>query len=261
MDIRKRIKDPLLGFGWAGYICAAILIALIAALVAGIELRYELLKLILATLGLDAMMFFVIHLPFAGFSISGATVSVTTGIAVLVAFKVAPYRVNPLLQLVVFLLCAGWFLVALKTYTVVGQALFGSSSFANFYLLEIVGAVLIGLAVLYLTRSRLVGAMWALAVAVASLNAIWFANSGMFLPGTVVLFYGFDIYGYTSLSLAFDLLTMGSLILWAILERKKIVPTQMCQSCGYDLAGLSGDATCPECGRKQAATAIPPDAM
>ena len=260
MAIRKRIKDPLLGFGWAGYICAAILIALIAALVAGVEIRYEILKLIQTTLGVEAMMLFVIHLPFAGFSIGGVSISVTTGVAILIAFKVAPYRINPLLQLAVFLLCAGWFLVPLKTYRVVGRALFGSLSFANYYLLEIVGTVLIGLVVFYLTRSRFVAAMWALAVAVASINALWFANSGISPPGTVSLFTAFDLAEYTSLSLAFDTFTMGSLVLWAILERRKIFPDQMCQSCEYNLAGLSGDATCPECGRKQAAIPIPPAA-
>jgi len=250
MGIRKRIKDPLLGFGWAGYVCVAILIAFIAALVAGIELRYELLKLILHTLGVDAMMFFVSRLAFAGFSIFGVSISVTTGVAILIAFKVAPYRVAPLLQLAIFMLCAGWFLVPITSYRVVGRALFGSSSFANYYLMELVGTALIGLVVFYLTRSRLVATMWALAVALALAITIWYKATGMYPPGTIVLFYGFDMYEYTSLSLAFDICTTGSLVLWAILERRKILPDLMCHNCGYDLAGLSGEFACPECGWK-----------
>lgn len=237
------------------------LIALIAALVVGVEIRYELLKLILASLGVDAMMFFVRHLPFAVFAIVGASISVTTGIAVLIAFKVAPYRFNPPLQLVLFLLCAGWFLVPIRTYRVVEQALFGSSNYSGLHLMEIVGTVLIGSVVFYLTRSKLVGAMWALAVAIASTKEIWIVNTGREPPGTVVLFWVFDFVAYTSYSLAFDLLTMGSLMLWAILERRKILPAQMCHSCEYDLAGLSGDAACPECGHKEGAVAISPDAM
>ncbi len=256
MDIRKRIKDPLLGFGWAGYVCTAILIALISALVAGIELRYELLKLILATLGVDAMMYFVFRLVYVGFALFGVSVSLSTGVAILVAFRIAPYRVHALLQLLLFLLCTAWPIVSIEGYLAVGRTSF-SLNFYVFQLLEVFGIVLIGSAVIFLSRSRFVAVMWALAVALALANAVWIQNTGSNPPGTITLFRAFDFYHYTSLSMAFDVFTMGSLLLWAILDRRKILPAQMCHSCEYDLAGLPGDAICPECGRKEALVSIP----
>lgn len=130
MAIRKQFKNPLLGFGWAGYLCAAILFVLIAALVAGVELRYELLKIMPSSFGVDGMMFFVRRLPFLGFSIFGLSVSVVTGAAILFAFKVAPYRVRPLFQVLVFLLCTSWFVVVSEGYIVVNRSGFGLGYFA-----------------------------------------------------------------------------------------------------------------------------------
>jgi hypothetical protein len=122
MRKRKHIKDPLLGFGWVGYVSGVILIALVAAMVAGVELRYELLKLIVSTLGVDAMMYFVVRIGFLALSIFEPSVSVVTGAVILVAFQVSPYRIRPIFQLVVFSFCTVWFLVPLEIYIALVQS-------------------------------------------------------------------------------------------------------------------------------------------
>jgi hypothetical protein len=265
MGIRKRSKDPLLGFGWAGYTCATLLLAIILAIIAGIDLRYELMRLIQAMLGDAAMMLFVVRLPFALFGICSPTTSIVTGVAILLTFKIAPYRFNLFVQYGVFLLCTGWFLIAVTYFRIVDRAVFGPSqnglfSMSGYYLLEITGAVIVGLIMVFLTRSRIVALAWLLASAAAVTEAVWITNSGALgYPNSTVLFTIFDIGQYTWFSLAFDVLTMGALLLWAILEHRKIDPDQMCLSCGYDLAGLTSDAACPECGLKQAAVVIPPN--
>jgi len=249
MRKKKHNKDPLFGFGWAGCVSGVILIALVSAIVAGVELRYELMKLVVSTLGVDAMMYFVHRLPFLGFAIFGQALSIPTGIAVLIAFKLLPYRIHWLIQLVLFLVCSFWFLVVLEVYLVFTRTGFFDDYLSN-QLLEVFGIVFVGGVVVFLTRSRVVLVLWGMAALLVFVNALWYSNYGESPLVSVILFYPFDSYFYTSLSLVFDLLTIGSLLVWAVLERRKVLTEHMCESCGYDLIGLEDVTACPECGEK-----------
>ncbi len=247
MRKRKHIKDPLLGFGWVGCVSAVILIALVVAMFAGVELRYELMKLVVSAFGVDSMMLFVIRLPYLGFSIFGISVSIVTGASVLLAMKIAPYRFRSSIQLLIFVLCTFWFVVALEGNLALGRARFGFN-FYRFQLLEVLGVALTAVVLVFLTRCKLVAVLWGLAVVLTLFNAVWIHKTNDFPPGDVVIFYAFDMFEYTSFSLVFDLLTMGSLLVWAVLGRRKVLPEHMCESCGYDLAGLEDVTACPECG-------------
>lgn len=254
MKVRTRIKDPLVGFGWAGYVCSAVLVALVAAVFVGVEVRYELLKLILSLLGLDAMMYFVNRLHFLAFNLFGVTVSAITGLVALIAFKVAPYRVGLLWQLVVLLVCSLWFLASIESVFFLGRNTAGQSwivpKISVLYISEIVGSVLVGLIVSYLTRSRFVAAMWGLAVVTGILRYVLILDFGKSNTDAPVLFYVFDYSEYTVLSLIFDVLTMGSLLCWAVYERKRVLPDHACPMCEYNLAGIQGYGCCPECGHQ-----------
>lgn len=247
MSKRERIKDPLIGFGWAGYVGAGVLVVLVSLVVAGVEVRYALMKLILGTLGVDAMILFASRLAFFGFAIFGLAMSVVTGVGILAAFCVAPFRVRPVVQWVVFILCTAWFLVPMLGMGVWYQAGLGGS-FRIHQSIGVLGVVLVGAVLLFVTRSKLVGLMWLGAVLLVAVNAVCYQITGDELPGTVVLFFPFDFFWFTSYSLIFQLLTVGSVVYWAVAERRRVVPEGGCRACGYDLVGLGADAVCPECG-------------
>ncbi len=247
MSKRERIKDPLIGFGWAGYVCAGVLVVLVSLVVAGVEVRYALMKLILGTLGVVAMILFVSRLVFVGIAIFGLSMSVVSGVGILVAFCIAPYRVRPVVQWVVFVLCTAWFLVPMLGMGVWYRAGLGGS-FRIHQSLEVLGVVLVGAVLLFVTRSKFVGLMWLGAVLLVAANAVCYQITSDELPGAVVLFYPFDYFWFTSYSLIFQLLTAGSVVYWAVVERRRVVPERACVMCGYDLVGLHDDGCCPECG-------------
>lgn len=247
MSIRRRVQDPLVGFGWAGYVSSVVLVALGAAVLAGVEVRYELLKLILNTLGVDAMMYFVLRLSFLGFAIFGLSVSVVTGVGVLAAFCIVPYRVRPVVQWVLFVVCVAWFVLP-SVGSVVWYRAGQGGGYRIYQLLEVLGVVLVGAVLFSVTRSKLVGLMWGGAVMLVAANAVWYQIAMDYLPGTVGLFAPFDFYDFTSYSLIFQLLTAGSVVYWAVVERRKVVPERACPMCAYDLVGIADDGCCPECG-------------
>ena len=105
MKPRKREQSPLIGFGLAGYIAAAVLIAIIVSMAMGVDLQYQLLRLITATFGVDVMIDFVVKLFGPWFAIFGPTISVLTGVFGLLAFQISPYRLRLVNQLAWFSLC------------------------------------------------------------------------------------------------------------------------------------------------------------
>ena len=263
MKYRPRIYKPLIGLSWAGYAASAVLLALIIPVAAGVDLRYELLKLVQLVLGDDVMTRFVVTLPFATFAISSPTISVITGVGVLVACRVAPYRIGILVQLFAFVYCMVWALVVVSYHASApvlkaGTEIFGAPTrgynMAGHYLLESIGILLLALILVWISRSWIVVVGIVLAFTAQLITAYW-STSVQFgvLPESVILFKFFDIGAYSWFGLAFDVFTIGPLILWAIRERRKPFPPHTCQSCGYDLEGIAATTACPECGQKPAA--------
>jgi len=262
MKERTRIQKPLLGFGWAGYAASVVLLALIVPIAVGVDLRYELLKLIRAAFGDQAMMWFVTRLPFALFTISDPTISVTTGVAVLIAARITPYRISLVNQAFVLLLCFAWVFISVAYFRTpwverVGSYFFETPQF-NLYLsgyniLSIIGTVVASALIVWITRSWIVAIGFLLAASAQFVEATWSLKSmAGTLPERMILFTLFEGGAYSVFSLAFDMFIFGPLILWAVRERRKSFPPHACQSCGYSLVGIPFESPCPECGQKPA---------
>ena len=118
---------------------------------------------------------------------------------------------------------------------------------AGFYFLEAVGVTGLGIYVSMLTQSRLVIIAWLGALGINVASGIHTAHVPLSTPAVI---FSIGSGPFTWYALFFDLLTGGSLIAWAIIERRKRLPEVACPSCGYDLAGLSPSAVCPECGER-----------
>lgn len=183
---------------------------------------------------------------FLGYNIFGVTVSATT--------MLAPYRLSLVWQIIVCIVCTLWFIVSIESFIFVGRNMAGQpwsiSKISVVYFSEITGTVFVGLIVSYLTKSKFIAAMWGLAVVIGILRYVLILDFGSTYTDAWTLVVFFDYYDYTVLSLLFDVLTMGSLLCWALYERRRFIPDHSCPMCEYNLAGIHAEGCCPECGHK-----------
>ena len=253
MKPRRRIHKPLLGFGPAGYVLAAIFLALLIPSLAGVDMQYETQKLITVLFGADAMMRATAYGQIFYLQQFDMGINLITACAGLVAFKIAPSRIKRRNQLAWFCLSALWIAPTLILYNAIVQVYGHStihSGLKSIYLtmsLGTLGVTVAGLFAGYITRSKIVSIGWAIALVLNLLQIgqlytgfyTWFdwplISLGSFWISTSFIF--------------FYLCSSGSLLLWAILERRKPIPESLCHNCDYDLAGLAPSAPCPECGK------------
>jgi hypothetical protein len=249
---RQRTKAPLLGFGPAGYIALAIFLALLIPILLGVDLRYELQKLILYIFGVDAMMKATVYTWIFYFPLFGMSISLITACAGLLAFNFAPFRIKRRIQLAWFALCALWIpLTHLSCYYII-RANPQSPSIASLdgpyqlLVLELLGVIFAGWFAVSLTRSRIVAVSWALAL-LLNLIQIGQLYAGIFTIFDV-RFIRLGYYGFSTYAILLFLCTSASLLAWAIIERRKPIPEIPCPICLYDLVGIPENTPCPECG-------------
>lgn len=244
---------PLLGFGWAGWLMLLPLIALVAVVLTGYDLRYRIQELVLECFGLDALFNFtnygIVHTALvAGIWPPEPRFGPIALMIVLVALQVHPRRVGAIrLALVYALGVLGpallfWFMARpLRGWLVSTPA--GSPG-----MLEIGG-------IAYLALASTV--LW---LAVRSWRVALLCLACLGLPVVVECIGLLAEFGDLPLSLANWSLTlrpsMGAVMhlslaavlwTWAIHARLQVLPPHVCHTCGYDLRG-SPSTPCPECG-------------
>ncbi len=261
MNPRQRAIKPLLGFGPAGYILVAIFLALLIPTLMGIDLRYELQKLIIYIFGADAMLSATAYTMLFSTTVFGMGINLITACVGLVAFNIAPFRIKRQNQLAWFCLCAFWIAPTLILNNIIVH-IFGHSTiysgFTSIYLtmsLGTLGVLVAGGFAVYITRSKIVAISWATALVLDLLPIAMFYSSGFYalfdwpliIPGN---------FGISTVEIFFYLCSSGSLLTWAIIERRKPAPpSNPCPNCAYDLAGLPQNIPCPECGQTPIDTA------
>lgn len=239
------VKRPLFRFGLLGWIAAAVLGAVIAWVTLDPNPQHTMLVAMDRIFGIKVVYWFVSSvMPFTWFAIWDTVISVVVMSMVLVAMSIAPRPIRWWWVACVVVLGLGspvvwtessiWLLRSGLT----PPGSYGLSRDVAASALSILAAGL----VFYWTRSRLVAGLW--------FTAAWLT----FVPDGYA--GGFTIPGNSSRwSIYIEVrwmvwlaMTGGSVLVWAIVLRRRPVPSEsLCPECGYELQGVTLDR-CPECG-------------
>lgn len=239
-------REPLprlWGWSWRGWIALGVLGAMLAAMAGGVDLRFQIQKLI-HPLGWRAHNWFIGRYLWdqywAAWSAGFGLVSLCW---MLPALHVGPVRRR------------AWTYAALAAWALIGPALrhiqFSAMTTPGTWLSRLLpsgpwpnGAFAISIAMSYLPSLAIVWAAtrsWRLALAL-SLSA-----GVMIVPTGHIVFTKLSNTQSMMLAGATNAVLAGVVLAWAIRARKRGAPAHACRACGYDLTGLA-IGVCPECG-------------
>jgi hypothetical protein len=237
---------PILGFGPIGYALLAVALALLWILVSGYDLRYQIMRLINDSLGWNYMYQYVMWYLLANYyCLLSPRFGVLSLVYVLIALHLHPKRVA--WWWYVFLafgaqVTAGWYWWSSGIFR--GSTPF-PIQFGSTYIQQITAELLIGMvtSVVLWRISRSWFVAWASALIVLW-SIGWKAIDWLF-PSTMSIEWS-NAYPWIGACVYHGLMAY-ILLQWSIRARFRSRRDDVCQSCGYDLAGLPGN-TCPECG-------------
>jgi len=245
-----RSDKPLLGFGPAGWALLAVAASLLVVLITGYDLRFQVLHLVQYMYGDRAMYDFVIYIIiFHGFNSCQAPPGIEFGLISLCGLLIA-MQVDPRPMGVVRWLLACALGVGIPPLIPYAHKVAQGTPF-------LAGGAGLSWAEVHAVVSLL-----------ASLSLAWIMRSWIVLGGAAVLFTTSAIIGTGQFSGSGWANSMGvELLMWlwnpllfallmfvAVRARLRLWPEYACQTCGYDLRGITA-GVCPECGEAVRATA------
>ncbi len=234
----------LWGWSWRGWAALVVLGAMLAAMARGVDLRYELQKLIMP-LGWGVQAWFAGELlPSLRFGAELGAAGPITLCWMLAALHVSPARGRGMGYGALAVLCAAlpwcWWKVS-------GEMMTAKFSFGGLLPTApwVNGALAINAVLSYLPVLGIVWGTtrsWRLALSMLGAAAVLITPMGHVrftrLTGEQSLAY----------VAAVNLVLCSMMVWWGVRARRRARPAYLCRGCGYDLRGIVA-TVCPECGK------------
>ncbi|MEL6497350.1 MAG: hypothetical protein AAF937_09280 [Planctomycetota bacterium] len=249
----RRVHKPIWGFGWLGWSGTALLLAIILALLIGIDIQHTFIRAMHSTLGIEATLTYVARVQtFTWFGILGCTANVIVLASIAIGWRLASRRIPRWAWATVSVVCVSSAMLAfeLSGSSVVRplRTRMQLSGYEANLLIHLSMLGMLAIFVLALQRTRTGAALWLAAILVAGTDTILTINDvappAWYLsrrPPT-----GFVYVEIGLLPSIMQLLVFAAMLHIGISSRGTPVEG-CCASCGYDRIGLAQNAPCPEC--------------
>lgn len=237
------VLPRLWGWSWRGWVALAVLGAMLVAMARGVDLRFQLQKMIMP-LGWGVQSWFAGRFLSDQYWIAwGAGFGLISLCWMLAALHSGPVRWR------------GWAYAGLAAWAVAGPmvrfTLFSAMTSPGAWLARLVpngswpnGAFAISCAI---THVPAVGLVWAATRSWRLAAALLLASIVLIVPTGHFSFTKFSNEQSMLVAAGTNLVLAAIAFGWAIAARRRAWPAHVCRGCGYDLRGIRADV-CPECG-------------
>lgn len=234
----------LWGWSWRGWIALAVLGAILVAMARGVDLRFQLQKLIMP-LGWGVQAWFVGEfLPSLRFGAEMGAVGPVTYCWMLLALHVSPIRGRGTIYAVL-----GMLSTALPWCWWKATAAMMAAKFTFGGLLPTAPWVNGGFAMNgVLSYVPVLGVLWAATGSWRLALAMMGAAAALIMPSGHIMFTRLTSGQMLVYVVGVNAVLCSMLMWWGVRARRRVWPAHVCRGCGYDLRGIPGDV-CPECGQ------------